>query len=231
VAKKVKKKLSPMAQWGHLINDERVYTGPAFEYPPKNFPQDVYYKVKGHPYWVVDYSNDITAMTEGLDEGRVRGSSTGTADLKQAKYSEPYRDNEYIGASRAKKGKYKNVDINGPFRRVLKSLPGVAGLLAAGALIPEEVRASPLSQEGLQYGLEATTGIRPAGLVNDPRTYSPWGFGAARDTVSGLGQLLTGGPPEVRANARGIPSGRFGPTRRGLLDTEKPRKRRTNIWT
>ena len=153
-----------MQQWGHLINDEGVYTGPPFEYPPENFPQDVYYKVKGHPYWVIDYSNDISTMEQGIDIGRVRGTSTYETDLNKAKYSEPYRDAERIEMDRPKKGKYKNVDKYGPFRSLFEKagksrLPGALGVITTGLLAPwDEIRADPL-RKGAEYGIGAATGV------------------------------------------------------------------------
>ncbi len=76
---------------------------------------------------------------------------------------------------------------------LVKSLGPVLGTGLAAALAPEDVWANPLSQSGLQYGLESATGINPAGLVADPRAYAPFSYSAAGDIVSGVGQGIVAG--------------------------------------
>lgn len=112
-------------------------------------------------------------------------------------------------------------------------LPGFLGLILGGVLAPwEKILADPL-QEGVKYAAEVTTGLDVDKAIADPRRLRPSRIGAtiAEDIIVPLGQMIAGGPPEVGANARGIPSGRFGPARRGLLDTEERQKRKPNIWT
>ena len=159
MAKKTRKKrithAQKMAKWGDKITSKivksggygsaakstvQVYTGAPFDKPPKNFPEGVYYKVKGHPYWVVDRSSEIESWrSRDPDGGRIRGMSTGTKRLGEAKYSEPYIDNEGFWTERAKSGTYKNVDKEGPFKALFKKSGKVLRSLSPTAIIPTAV--------------------------------------------------------------------------------------------